>query len=167
MKKTVKMQILGMKGDNRNLVLSKDLVIPNAIDGHFETDDETAEMLLSKFNLKDEPRGIAVEGDPDYSAPAPVAKEVKADNVAELKDDLLMANAKLKLREEEIEELKEKLDKSAPLSRDRSVAKLKDENDKLKEENDKLVTANIEMSDKIKDLENKVNKLAESGTDKS
>lgn len=153
MKKTVKMQILGMKGDNRNLVLSKDLVIPNAIDGHFETDDETAEMLLSKFNLKDEPRGIAVEGDPDYSAPAPVAKEVKADNVAELKDDLLMANAKLKLREEEIEELKDKLANATPvMPKDRAVTK-------LKEENDKLVTENLEMTDKIKDLEAKLNNL--------
>lgn len=153
MKKTVKMQILGMKGDNRNLALSKDLVIPNAIDGHFETDAETAEMLLSKFNLKGESRGIAVEGDPDYVAPAPVAKEVKADNVAELKDELLMANAKLKLREEEIEELKEKLDKSAPvLSKDKSL-------DKLKKENDELVTKNLEMTDKVKDLETKLNDL--------
>lgn len=150
--KTVKLQFLGMKGDNRNLALTKDLVIPNAFDGHFETDKETAEMLLLKFNVEGEEAQLVKEGDPNYSAPAPEPKAVRVDNIAELKDELLMANAKIKIKEEEIQELKADLDKAKSetvLPKDKAVAK-------LKEENDGLVTQNLELSEKVKALESQL-----------
>ena len=136
MQKIVKLQILGMKGDNKNLTLSKDLTIANAIDGHFETDRETAAMLKAKMNVKDQPKMLAEEGEPEYTAPAPVVAEVKQDNINDLKDDLYKAQGTITVLREDIENLQKDLEKAqstTPLSKDATAKKLQAEIDELKE----------------------------------
>lgn len=142
-KKLVKLQILGMKGDNRNLTLMKDLVIPNAIDGHFEVERETAEALLEKFNIADEPRRLAKEGDPDYSAPVVEVKVTESENIDDLKESVLKANGKVKVLEQDIEALEKELDLARKGNDDKAFKKLEKENEALMEKV-------LQLEDKLK-----------------
>lgn len=114
MEKTVKYQIVGLKGDNKNVMLTKDFKVANAVDGHFETNRQTGAILEETLNLEGEPKVILREDDPEYKAPIVVAP-TKGDKEAELvavKDALVAAKADNKILKEDIESLKKDLDKA-------------------------------------------------------
>jgi len=106
--KTVKMQLLGLHGDNRNIVLTKDLTIANAFDGHFEVDEVTAKTLYKKFNANGEEL-LVEEGHPKYSKPMVNTVE-KLETVEEVKDAMYKVEAEKELLEEEIAVLKEEME---------------------------------------------------------
>lgn len=106
--KTVKLQLLGLYGDNRNVVLTKDLTIANAFDGHFEVDELTAKTLYKKFNVNGEEL-IVEEGHPKYSKPI-VNTVAKLETVEEVKDAMCKIEAEKEMLEEEIAVLKAEIE---------------------------------------------------------
>ncbi len=109
--KIVKYQIVGLAGENKNVVLTKNFIVPNAVDGHFETDRETGAMLEEALNIPEQPLVLLREDHPDYVAPKQtiVAQE---DSVESLKESLARANAKITILTEDNEDLKKELDKA-------------------------------------------------------
>lgn len=109
--KIVKYQIVGLAGENKNVVLTKSFIVPNAIDGHFETDRETGAMLEEALNIPEQPLVLLREDHPDYTAPKQtiVAQE---ESVEALKESLARANAKITVLTEDVEDLKKELDKA-------------------------------------------------------
>jgi len=107
---TVKYQIVGLMGVNKNVALTKNFIVPEARDGHFETDRETGAMLEEALNISGQPAVLLKEGDPDYIAPT-FTIVAKGETVEELKHTLAMANAKIVTLKEDIVDLQKELDK--------------------------------------------------------
>ncbi len=107
---TVKYQIVGLMGANKNVALTKNFIVPEATDGHFETDRETGAMLEEALNISGQPKVLLREGDPDYTAPT-FTIVAKGETVEELKHTLAMANAKIVTLKEDNADLQKELDK--------------------------------------------------------
>lgn len=161
--KIVKLQLLGMRGDNKNVTLTKTFTVANAIDGHFETDRETAETLLAKLNVAGEKKMLAKEGDPEYTAPVEVVRE-EIKTAAELNDEYYALVGKVKVLEQDLEAKEKELQESLAnqtMPKDKAVEALTKENAELKaqlEFSGELAKENAELKKMVEDLEKTMSK---------
>lgn len=144
----VRIQIRGMKGDNKGFFVDDRTTIPNLRDGVATVTEEIARKLELKFNLEGSDPVVVREGDPLFEEPKPVKK--KLDKVGDLEE----RNKEL---EAQLEDFKVKLsfanDEIKALEDSDSGEALKKANDQLDVANKEVERLSGELKEKTKSLD--------------